>query len=143
MTDCFQDAERTNKITYETIKLLNEKRIHYLIVTKNGDLISNDEYIKVMDKELAHIQVSITNTDEKLGKKIEPGAPSYIERIKGVEKLQENGFDVSVRLSPYIPEFVNIDEKSLSYSSLSSASLSKNNLSTFCARLYSFFNFPK
>jgi DNA repair photolyase len=31
------------------------------------------------------------------------------KRIKAVEKLQANGFDVAVRLSPFIPEFVNLD----------------------------------
>jgi len=109
MTDCFQKFEQDNHITYETIKLLNERGVHYLIVTKNADLISSDEYVDVLDKKLAHIQISITNTDEELGKRIEPGAPSYIEKIKGVEKLQSLGFDVAVRLSPYIPSFVNID----------------------------------
>ena len=32
------------------------------------------------------------------------------ERIKAVEMLQEQGFDVSIRLSPYIPEYVNIEK---------------------------------
>ena len=109
MTDCFQKSETTYHVTKETIKYLNEKGIHYLIVTKNGDTISTDEYTSIMDKKLAHIQISITNTDEELGKKIEPGAPSYIERIKGVEKLYDLGFDVAVRLSPFVPEFVNLD----------------------------------
>lgn len=47
MTDCFQNCEDTYHITKETIKLLNEKRVHYLIVTKNADLISRDDYIEV------------------------------------------------------------------------------------------------
>ena len=109
MTDCFQNCEDTYHVTKETIKLLNEKGIHYLIVTKNADLISRDDYMAVLDKNLAHIQVSLTNTNEELGKKIEPGAPSYKERIKGIEKLYANGFDVALRLSPYVPEFVDID----------------------------------
>jgi len=109
MTDCFQNCEDTYHVTLETIKALNERGVHYLIVTKNADLISRDDYMSVLDKKLAHIQVSLTNTDEELGKKIEPGAPSYKERIKGIEKLQENGFDVTLRLSPYVPEFVDVD----------------------------------
>lgn len=109
MTDCFQKSEKEKHITYETIKLLNEKGVHYLIVTKNADLISSDEYISILNKKLAHIQISITNTDEELGKRIEPGAPSYKIKIEGVEKLYSLGFDVSVRLSPYIPSFVDID----------------------------------
>lgn len=109
MTDCFQSSEDTYHVTRETIKALNEKGIHYLIVTKNADLISRDDYMSVLDKNLAHIQVSLTNTDEELGNRIEPGAPSYKERIKGIEKLQENGFDVTLRLSPFIPGFVDFN----------------------------------
>ena len=109
MTDCFQDCEREHNVTYETIKLLNERGVHYLIVTKNADLVSSDKYIEVMDKRLAHIQVSFTNTNEELRKRIEPGAPSYLVRKAGIEKLQEAGFDVTLRLSPYIPEFVDMD----------------------------------
>ena len=109
MTDCFQRCEKENRVTYETIKALNERGVHYLIVTKNADLISSDEYVAIMDKNLAHIQVSITNTNEELGKRVEPGAPSYVEKIKGVEKLHALGFDVAVRLSPYIPDFVDMD----------------------------------
>ena len=107
MTDCFQPLEKEIKNTYNAIKELNKRRIHYLIVTKSS-LIADDEYIKIMDKELAHIQISITCTDDKLSKTYEKASlPS--ERIKAVEKLQALGFDVSVRLSPYIPEYINID----------------------------------
>ena len=109
MTDCFQKCEDTYHVTKETIKALNERGVHYLIVTKNADLISRDDYMAVLDKKLAHVQVSVTNTDEELGKRMEPGAPSYKEKIKGIEKLYENGFDVTLRLSPYVPEFVDMD----------------------------------
>lgn len=108
MTDCFQPLERENRVTLQTIKALNELRIGYLIVTKN-DLVAEKEYIKAMDKELAHIQVSITHTNPETCKKVEPGAPLPDKRIAAVEKLQSEGFDVAVRLSPYVPEFVDID----------------------------------
>ena len=36
-------------------------------------------------------------------------APLPSKRIKAVEKLYKNGFDVQVRLSPYIPNFIDLD----------------------------------
>lgn len=54
MTDCFQPAEKLHRVTYKTIKLLNRYRIPYLIVTKSA-IIGDDEYIEIMDKDLAHI----------------------------------------------------------------------------------------
>lgn len=106
MTDCFQPIEATNHVTFETLKYLNEKRVPYLIVTKS-DLVATDEYMGILDKDLAHIQITVTTTDDDLSLSYEKAVvPS--RRIKAIEKLQENGFDVALRLSPYIPEFVDL-----------------------------------
>lgn len=107
MTDCFQPIEATHHITYEALKYLKQKRVPYLIVTKS-DLIATDEYMEVLDKDLAHIQVTVTTTDDKRSLTYEKAVvPS--RRIRAIEKLQENGFDVALRLSPFIPEFVDLD----------------------------------
>lgn len=106
MTDCFQPIERGYRITWRTIEYLNKKEIHYLIVTKS-DMIT--EYMEIMDKKLAHIQISVTSTDDDVSRKMEEGAPLPKERIRAIEELQRNGFDVAIRLSPYIPEFVDTD----------------------------------
>lgn len=109
MTDCFQPIEKEHRVTYETIKALNEQGVGYLIVTKS-DMAADDEYTALMDKDLAHIQVTITCFDDDLYKKLAyEKAPPPGKRIAAVEKLQENGFDVAVRLSPFIPEFVDFD----------------------------------
>ena len=106
MTDCFQPCEGIYKVTYETIRTLNARRIHYLIVTKSAMVA---DYMNVLDKELAHIQITITTTDDELSKTYEKASvPS--ERIKAVEKLEENGYDVAIRLSPYIPQYVDVDK---------------------------------
>lgn len=107
MTDCFQVFENAYKITYETIKLLNKRKIHYLIVTKS-DLVANDRYLEILDKELAHIQISITSTDDKIAFEYEK-VPSTTRRIAAIEKLHKLGFDISVRLSPFIFELIDFD----------------------------------
>jgi len=106
MTDCFQPIELKNRITYKTIKLLNKYRIQYLVVTKSN-LVTNDEYLEIYDKDLAHFQITLTCTDNELYRKLnyeKASLPS--ERIKSIEKLQQLDFDVSVRLSPFIPEYI-------------------------------------
>ena len=105
MTDCFQPMERARKNTLRAIRWLNQRRVHYLIVTKN-DLVA--EYIPEMDPALAHIQVSITSTDPAVSRRVEPGAPLPEARIAAVEQLAAAGFDVSVRLSPFIPEWLDL-----------------------------------
>lgn len=107
MTDCFQPIEGTHKVTYETIKLLNEYRVPYLIVTKS-DLVASDEYLEILDKDLAHIQITVTTTYDDLSLSYEKAVvPS--RRIAAIEKLQSLGYDVALRLSPFIPEYVDLN----------------------------------
>lgn len=110
MTDCFQPLELKYRVTYQTIKLLNKKRIEYLIVTKS-DIIARDEYMKILDKDLAHIQITTTCLDDELYKKLDYEKASLpSERIKAILKLQEAGFDVAIRLSPLIEEYIDFDK---------------------------------
>lgn len=107
MTDCFQAIEKEKQITYNTIKLLNRNCVRYLIVTKNS-LVASDEYMEVLDKRLAHIQISITATDDDLNLTYEQAEP-FSKRVEAIEKLYKAGFDVQVRLSPFIPEFIDYE----------------------------------
>ena len=108
MTDCFQPIEKKYRVTYETIKALNEKNIQYLIVTKST-LIADDEYIDILNKDLAHIQITVTTTDDELSRTYEKASvPS--ERIKAIEKLYSLGYDVQLRLSPFIPEYIDFEK---------------------------------
>ena len=107
MTDCFQPIEKIFRVTYETIKTLNEANIPYLIVTKSH-IVADKEYLEILDKNLAHIQITVTSTDDALSKTYEKASvPS--KRIKAIETLYENGYDVQLRLSPYIPKYVDLD----------------------------------
>ena len=107
MTDCFQPTEKKYRVTYELMRELNRRRIGYLIVTKSA-LVADDEYVGIYDPGLAHIQVTITATDDDKALEYEK-ASRISERIAAVEKLQDLGFDVAVRLSPFIPEFIGFD----------------------------------
>lgn len=108
MTDCFQPCELKHRVTYETIKLLNKYGIGYLIVTKSH-LVANDEYIEIYDKNLCHIQITTTTLDDAKSLTYEKASiPSL--RIKAILKLQEKGFDVAIRLSPLMEEYMDFDK---------------------------------
>jgi len=87
MTDCFQPVERVHKITYNVLKAFNHYKKPYLIVTKS-DLIATDEYLEVLNKDLAHVQITITSTDDKIASSYEK-ASLISNRIKAIEKLQK------------------------------------------------------
>lgn len=100
MTDCFQPMEKRYRVTAGVIKMLNKRGIGYLIVTKS-DLVC--EYMSILDKCLAHIQISTTWLPCE-------HAVSTERRIKALETLQAAGYDVAVRLSPYVPQYVDFDK---------------------------------
>lgn len=103
MTDCLQECEKDYRVTRQTIELLNDRRIGYLIVTKS-DLIL--EYKDIMDKDLAHIQITVTSMDPHAWEK----AVHPQKRIAAIKQLQEMGFDVAIRLSPLMDEYMDYDQ---------------------------------
>ena len=107
MTDCLQPIELKYRLTYNAIKLMNKKGIHYLIVTKS-DMIANKEYLDILNPNLAHIQVSIPTNDDNILNATD-NAPNFESRKDTVETLFDNGFDVSLRLSPFFYETVDYD----------------------------------
>ena len=108
MTDCFQPMEKLHRVTYKTIRLLNKRRIPYLIVTKSA-IVADDEYMAILDKDMAHIQITVTTLDDELCRTYEKASPPS-KRIEAIRKLQDAGFDVQLRLSPFIPEYMDVDK---------------------------------
>lgn len=108
MTDCFQPKELKHRNTYDTIKLLNERGVHYLIVTKSA-IVTHEEYGAIYDKKLAHIQISVTSTEDFISEKMEKASP-VTDRIAAVERLTSIGYDVALRLSPFVPEFFDFEK---------------------------------
>ena len=103
MTDCFQPIEKKQRLTYNTIKLLNYYNIHYLIVSKSS-LCTEPEYLSIYNKNLAHFQISISNTNGLF-----ENCDSFESRVKSIEILQKLGFDTSIRLSPFLNEYCDVD----------------------------------
>lgn len=107
MTDCLMPLEAEKGVTLATLKMMFDRGIHALIVTKS-DLIATDRYMDALDPDLAHVQISITSTSDAenpLGEK----AAKPSDRIRAAETLSKAGFDVAVRLSPFILEFMDYD----------------------------------
>lgn len=104
MTDPFQPMEDRYHCTEWLISELNKRRIGYLIVTKGASVAR----CKTLHPQLAHIQVSYTYTEGYAPSDYEHASPPE-ERLKAAIDLHERGFDVQLRLSPYIPSFVDSD----------------------------------
>jgi DNA repair photolyase len=76
-------------------------------VTKSG-LIAEDEYMAALDKDLAHIQITVTCMDDERTKEYETADPPSM-RLRAISKLQDAGFDVALRISPFIEEYLDFE----------------------------------
>ena len=108
MTDCFQPCELQYRTTYQTIQEMNLCRVSYLIVTKSA-LPAAPEYLEILDKELAHIQITVTCLDDAQTAQFEKASPPS-QRIRAIQALQAEGYDVAIRLSPIIEEYMDFDK---------------------------------
>lgn len=108
MTDCFQPCELEYRNTYKTIEILNKYNIGYLIVTKSH-IVANPEYLAIMRKDLAHIQITVTTLDDKKCLEYERASVPSL-RVEAIKRLQDAGFDVAIRLSPILPEYMDFDK---------------------------------
>ena len=101
-SDGFMFQDKKYKVTLELLKILKYYNYPYIIVTRS-DLVAHEEYMSAMDSDLASIQLSIPSINDKLNKKIEPGAPSSQRRLKAIQTLARNGFWTTVRINPLFP----------------------------------------
>lgn len=106
MTDCLQPAEATHHVTEQTIRLLQEANIHYLLVTKSH-IVASRRLMNAMSAKphLAHIQITVTATDDDRALSYERCSLSS-KRLGALGLLQSEGFDVALRLSPYVPRLI-------------------------------------
>ena len=100
MSDPLQPIEKKVRNTYECLKLLEETQYPFLISTK-GKLLGDDEYLEVIGKCNCVVQISAVcgSYDE-----IEPGAPTFLERIEIGRKVAATGRRLIFRIQPYLPE---------------------------------------
>jgi DNA repair photolyase len=102
MSDSFMGMDDKYKVTKEFLKILNHYNYPYVIFTRS-DLVAKEDYMSLLRKDLCAVQFSISSTNDKLNRLIEPGAPSAKRRLKALEALGVEGFWTAVRINPVFP----------------------------------------
>ena len=104
VTDCYQPAERTYRLTRACLELARECRQAIGIVTKNA-LVARDIDIlaDLAQKQLVHVFLSITTLDPELARDMEPRTSIPAARLRAVQMLAEAGIPVGVMVAPVIP----------------------------------------
>ena len=102
MSDSFMFMDNKYGVTKELLRILDHYKYPYVIFTRS-DLVAQDEYLELINKGLAAIQFSMSSTNDKLNKLIEPGAPSAKRRLVALEKINKAGYWTTVRINPLFP----------------------------------------
>lgn len=100
MSDPFQPAERKHKISLECLKVFAETQYPFIVSTK-GKLLATPEYLEVLRKCNAVVQISMVCDKYDI---IEKGCPTFEQRLEMVRKIAPNCKRVVVRAQPYMPE---------------------------------------
>jgi DNA repair photolyase len=97
-TDPFQRAEKSNKVTYKLLTIFNKFNYPCIIFTKST-LILDELYTKLLVPELVNVQVSLSSFDRELALRVEPKAPSPMERLNIVTELGKRGLTTVARMN--------------------------------------------
>lgn len=100
MSDPFQPAERAHGASLECLEVFAETGYPVIISTK-GRLIAEEPYISLLRQCNAVVQVSMACSQYD---RIEPGAPTFEERLGMVSRLSGNCRRVIVRAQPYMTQ---------------------------------------
>jgi DNA repair photolyase len=104
-TDPYQPAERQFEITRRLLEVFAEFRGLEFSITSKGVLILRD--LDLLRANAARhrltVHLTVTTTDERLARLLEPKAPPPAKRLEAVCALAEGGIRVGVNLMPILP----------------------------------------
>lgn len=105
----FLPLERKRGVSLELLQYLSQNHYPVMINTKS-DLVSEDSYLRALSENPAKSAVHMTliSSNDRILKKIEPGAPSYARRLNAMRLLSSAGVRVVARIEPFMV-FVNDD----------------------------------
>jgi DNA repair photolyase len=104
VTDCYQPAERSLRITRGCLEVLRDFRNPVAVVTKSW-LVTRDADLlaELAAHGCASVCVSVTTLDPALQRVMEPRAARPAKRLAAIEALARAGVPVGVLVAPVIP----------------------------------------
>jgi DNA repair photolyase len=113
-TDPYQPAEKQFEITRRMLEVFLEfEGLDFSITTKSVLILRDlDLLLGVSTRHRFSVHMTVTTTDERLARLLEPKAPPPSKRLEAVEQLSEAGIRVGVNAMPILPG-LNDSKKSL------------------------------
>jgi DNA repair photolyase len=101
-TDAYQPAELKYGLTRKCIEILQKYNVPYYVFTKSK-IIERDLQLHQKYKDDCFLVWSITTTDEKIRRVIEPGTPPAHSMFMVIKKFADAGVCCGVSIDPILP----------------------------------------
>ena len=95
------------RLTNEALKLAYQYDYPVILNTKSNLIIKSpwiDSIMKLAEKDLIIVQISISTLSNEIARIIEPNASNPEERLRMAEILSSSNVPIVIRLQPYIPQ---------------------------------------
>lgn len=104
VTDCYQPAERSYRLTRACLQVAAECNQPVGIITKNALVTRDIDILRPMaERGLAHVFISLNSLDAELARDMEPRTSTPTARLRAVKVLSEAGIPTGVMVSPIVP----------------------------------------
>jgi DNA repair photolyase len=103
MNDPYMPIEKKINLTGRALEVIANNRFPVHILTKSDLVLKDLETLRQINQVFAAVSFTITTADDKLGKKVEPGAPLVSQRFTAMKTLAEAGVHTGVLLMPVLP----------------------------------------
>lgn len=108
----FEDFLKNEKREGISLTMLNYlKDVEYpVMLNTKSNVVGTDPYVRALSENKAKsaVHVTVISANNQILKDLEPGAPSYDERLEGIRNLVRAGVRVVARIEPYL--FLLVDE---------------------------------
>ena len=104
-TDPYQPAERQFEITRRMLEVFAEFQGLDLSITTKSVLILRDMELleSLAARHRLSVHMTVTTTDERLARLLEPKAPTPAQRLEAVRKLAQAGVRTGINAMPILP----------------------------------------
>lgn len=104
VTDPYQPIERQYRITRQMMQVFMECDTPVVLSTKSHLVLDDLDLLTEFSRKLfLNIVFSLTSTDEKLKRMLEPSTATVKQRFKAAEQLAKAGITVGIVMSPIFP----------------------------------------
>ncbi|MEN8905831.1 MAG: radical SAM protein [Clostridiales bacterium] len=110
MCDAYMPIEKEYKLVRKALKIIVENKFPFHVTTKSNLILRDVDLFQEINKIFTSIAFTITTTNTSLSKKIEPNAPSSIDRFKSMGVLSSLNILTGVTMMPILPFIEDTEE---------------------------------